>query len=82
MVTDRRDYQKRAWVFQRVVDYLRRHRGGVRLDQVQDEQLSPVVVRRIVQRLALRGLARVTEQGWVPHPMLLQGPGERSGAAA
>ena len=81
-VTDRRDYRQRATAFRRVVEYLRCHAAGLRLDQLPDDQLSPVIARRIVQRLAVRGLARLTENGWVPHPMLVQPQTAERGAAA
>ena len=70
-MTDRRDHRTRAEMFQRVVKHLC-HNAGVQLDQLQDDTLSPAAARRIVRRLAIRGLAKVTERGWVPRPVLLQ----------
>ena len=55
--------------FHRVVEHLRR--GGLQLNHLPDGQLSPAAVQRIVQRLAVRGLARVTEGRWEPQPVLL-----------
>ena len=73
-MTDRRDHRARAVTFHRVVEHL--HRGGLQLDHLPDDQLSPAAVQRIVQRLAVRGLARVTESGWEPRPVLLHDQSE------
>ena len=79
-MSDRRDHQTRAATFQRVLAQLRR--GGVEIDQLQDDRLSPAAVRRIVQRLALRGLAKVTDGRWVPQPVLLKDYSDSDGIAA
>ncbi len=46
-------------------------RGGVEIDQLQDNQVR-LQQPGIVQRLAIRGLARVTEGRAEPQPVLLK----------
>jgi hypothetical protein len=72
-MSERRNFQSRSAAVQRVLERLRLERRGVRLHDLQDQQLRPGVAERILKRLAIRGLVRVTEGRWEPQPVLLAG---------
>ena len=67
MQIERRDHQKRADTLRRVVEWLTRETPT---PHVMPDIADLTVARRILQRLALRGLVRSTESGWVARQVL------------
>jgi predicted DNA-binding transcriptional regulator YafY len=70
---ERRDHRRRAEALARLVARLVRQRQGVTLrDLLAECGVSPRAARRMVKRLALRGLVQARAAGtWVATPMLL-----------
>jgi len=72
MVTEQRDYPRRAKVLRRVVTLLiSATTTGVRPAELADPQTSRKIVERILRRLTLRGFARHVGERWMATPLLL-----------
>ena len=67
MRVERRDHQKRADTLRRVVEWLTR---GTVARHVPPDIAGPDVARRILTRLAVRGLVQRTDSGWVARQVL------------
>ena len=61
MRVERRDHHRRADTLRRVVEWLTRQTSA---GHVTPDIADPTVARRILQRLAVRGLVRHTKRGW------------------
>jgi hypothetical protein len=69
---DRRNYRHRAETVNTVIESLL-CRGG--LSDTDDlRSVSTSAVKRILRRLAARGLARYAAGQWIPSPVLLHAP--------
>jgi hypothetical protein len=72
MVTEQRDYPRRAKVLRRVVTLLiSATTTGVRPAELADPQASGEIVERILRRLAVRGFARHIGERYIATPLLL-----------
>ena len=69
---ERRNYDDRASTFQRVLLWLRSETTPVH--RVPTQLTSSKAGLRILKQLAIRGLVRVTDEGWIPQPLLLNPP--------
>ena len=67
---ERRNYDDRASTFQRVLLWLRSTPAPGAPTQLTSSQAG----LRILKQLAIRGLVRVTDEGWIPQPLLLNPP--------
>ena len=71
MVTEQRDYPRRAKILRRVVTVLMSAATtGVLSDQLADTHLSRESVERILRRLSLKGFARRIGKRWIATPLL------------
>ena len=66
---ERRNYHDRANTLRRVLLWMQSERAPVAA--VPDNLTTAEVGIRILKQLALRGLVRITDQGWMPQPLLL-----------
>lgn len=72
MVTEQRDYPRRAKVLRRVVTLLiSATTTGVGPAELADLHASREIVERILRRLAVRGFARHIGERWMATPLLL-----------
>jgi hypothetical protein len=72
MVTEQRDYSRRAKILRQVVTLLiSATTTGVLSAEVADTQASREIVERILRRLTLRGFARRVGERWMATPLLL-----------
>ena len=67
MRIDRRDHQTRANTLRRVIEWLTQDTSA---SQVSPDIADLAVARRILRRLAVRGLVRHTPSGWVARRVL------------
>jgi hypothetical protein len=67
-MVNRRNFRHRSEVFARVVAWLREQRAPVR--RVPAEVADPSIAARILGQLAVRGLVRHLNDGWLPSIIL------------
>ena len=67
---ERRNYDDRASTFQRVLQWLR----STPVPGAPTPLTSSQAGLRILKQLAIRGLVRATDEGWIPQPLLLNPP--------
>ncbi len=71
-MVERRNYVSRAARVQRLVELLASATGGISLTEALDE-LPRAAAERILKRLAVRGLVKVTDGRWIPRECLRLG---------
>jgi hypothetical protein len=67
-IQDRRDPQRRSAVLQRIVEWMQRRMEP--FTEPPQDVAEPTVAARIIKRLAMRGLVRRVDTGWLPNPLL------------
>ena len=72
MRVDRRNHRSRADTIRRVFAWISRE--GTPVAAIPRYLVTPEAGNRILKQLALRGLIRSTDSGWVPESVLLHPP--------